>query len=84
MSKTTMVKRFETKMSKNRLGMGIGGLVAGTLTGVLAVAETICRVDLIVTFLGVTPLAIYFGVTTTALMLLTIGLMFSKSTQKHR
>lgn len=84
MSKTTMVKRFETKMSKNRLRMGIGRLVAGTLTGVLAVAETICRIDLIVTFLGVTPLAIYFGVTTTALMLLTIGLMFSKSTQKHR
>jgi hypothetical protein len=50
---------------------------------VLAVAETICRVDLIVTFLGVTPLAIYFGVTMTVLMLLIVGLMFLPI-QKHR
>jgi hypothetical protein len=82
MSKTKMVKRFETKMSKTQLG--VGGLVTGSLMGVLAVAETICRIDLIVTFLGVTPLVIYLGVTATALMVLTVGLMFSKPTETHR
>ncbi|MFY9223696.1 MAG: hypothetical protein WAQ98_13570 [Blastocatellia bacterium] len=82
MSKTKMVKRFETKMSKTQLG--VGGLVTGSLMGVLAVVETICRVELIVTFLGVTPLAIYFGVTTTVLTFLIVGLMFAKpSSQKH-
>lgn len=85
--KTEIAKRFDPQMAKT--GLGIGGLVTGSLMGVLAVVETICRVDVIVAFLGVTPLVIYLGMTMTALMLLTLGLMFqdhnpNKKQLKHQ
>lgn len=66
-----MVKRFNPKLSK----IGIGGVVAGSLLGVLTIIETVFRIELIAGLLGATPLIIYLGISITALVLLIGGVL---------